>query len=319
MRLLVTIAALISALAFAGAASASQLITRDATNVSLAVNTKGEALVSFKAQGRAWHVLAWGAVNAKFPNEESPQVRFKLDYSGGWGTYHKVYWKGFANGCKAYTGPSLPNVLATCTAPDSSWWVLQKFQMSLPDLGFVPWTPALRATELHLSHWTGPVAEIEVHTDWVYSGRFHSLFGRLTYLNKPVYGFKTNSVGAPLDKYGRLIFLDTFNSKYGPGWRRENSFVAHNPTGFFCYGFYTFDPPKDGYIHPPGETAMRGPGNGEKYRLTVEGPGVTPIVSVVFPALHDYNAGSAEDVLYERQQNALLDSIIGEDKLCRQH
>jgi len=37
------------------------------------------------------------------------------------------------------------------------------------------------------------------------------------------------------------------------------------------------------------------------------------------PGLHDYDAQNPADVLYEKQQNALLDSIVGVDKLCRQH
>jgi hypothetical protein len=35
--------------------------------------------------------------------------------------------------------------------------------------------------------------------------------------------------------------------------------------------------------------------------------------------LHDYNPSNPADVAYEQHQNALLDSIIGVDKLCRQH
>src|SRR5436309_3057805 len=152
-----------------------------------------------------------------------------------------------------------------------------------------------------------------------YGGRFHDLFGRLTYRGRPVYGLKTDRLGAPLDGYGRLVYLDTYDSRYGPGWRRENSFVAHNPTGIFCYGFYAFN--AQSYPHPPGYplAKLRGPANGSKYRLTVEGPGVTPDVSVVVPGLHDYNRSNPADVAYEQHQNALLDSIIGVDKLCRQH
>src|SRR5207249_3647623 len=82
--------------------------------------------------------------------------------------------------------------------------------------------------------------EIEAYTDWIYGGRFHDIFGRLTYRGNPVYGFSTTRYGAPEDGYGRLLYLDTYDSAYGPGWRRENSFVAHNPTGVFCYGFYPF-------------------------------------------------------------------------------
>jgi len=41
----------------------------------------------------------------------------------------------------------------------------------------------------------------------------------------------------PLDSYGRNVFVDTFGSAYGPGWKRENSFLTHGPGGAFCYGF----------------------------------------------------------------------------------
>lgn len=95
---------------------------------------------------------------------------------------------------------------------------------------------------------------------------------------------------------------------YGNGWRRENSFVPHNPTGVFCYGFYTFDPTKGGYAHPPGQTGRRGPGTGQQYRVSLEGPGVTPDVMVSVPALHSYDPLNPSDVAYEQQQNLLLAS-----------
>ena len=176
-----------------------------------------------------------------------------------------------------------------------------------------------RAWELHLSHWSGPLARIEAWTDWVYSGRFHQVFGRVSYDVRPVYGLGTTRQGAPTDGYGRLIYLDTYNSRYGKGWKRENSFVAHNPTGVYCYGFFRFDPTK-GYPHPDGfPPKLRGPGNGEKYRLTVSGPGVTPDVSMTIPGLHDFDRNNPADVTYERKQNGILDSIVSVDKLCRQH
>jgi hypothetical protein len=265
-------------------------------------------------------VLAWGAADARQPASwPKPQARFKKDYAGGWGKYGTRYWKRFRNACRPYDGPPVPYVAAACRAPDGSYWALQAWRTALPDLGFVPWLPIQRAVELHLSHWSGPLAKLEVWTDWIYGGHFHDLFGRLTYQGRPVHGFRTDRYGAPLDGYGRLLYLDTFNSRYGRGWRRENSFVAHNPTGVFCYGFYPFNP--QSYPHPPRwpKGKLRGPANGAKYRLTVEGPGASPDVSVVIPGLHDFNPNNAADVVYERQQNAILDSIVGVDRLCRQH
>jgi hypothetical protein len=303
----------------AAPASASQLVDRNATGVRLAVNARGEARLTYYARGGLQHVLVSGAVNARQPTSGEPQVRFRKDYSGGWGTYHTQYWRQFRNGCRHYDGPQLPFLVAACKAPDGSYWALQSWHTPLPDLGMRPWLAVQRARELHVSHWTGPVAKIEAWSDWVGSARYHQVFGRVTYQGNPVYGFGTTRVGAPTDGYGRLVYLDTYDSRYGRGWRRENSFVAHKPTGVFCYAFYAFDPTR-GYPHPAGYPhTPRGPGNGSKYRLTIEGPGVTPDVSVVVRGLHDFSRSNPDDVTFDQQQNSILDSIVGSDKLCRTH
>jgi hypothetical protein len=317
-RLAVT-CALGLACVLAGPAAASQLIDRNAKGLHLAVNTNGEALVTYRARGGIQRVLAWGAVDARHPTSGLPQVRFRKDYAGGWGKYHRDYWRTFKNACHPYDGPKLAFMVTACGAPDGSYWAVQSWQTPLPDLGMTPWLPVQRAWELHLSHWRGPLALLEAWSNWVYSPRFHELFGRLTYQGQPVYGFATTRSGAPTDSYGRLIYLDTFSSRYGKGWKRENSFVAHKPTGIWCYGFFQFDPTK-GYPHPRGfPSTPRGPGTGEKYRLTVNGPGVTPDVSIVVPGTHDYNPSNAADVELERTNDALLFSMLGPDKVCRHH
>jgi hypothetical protein len=318
-RLITVLATFVAVLAAGNAATASQLIDRNASGVRLAVNAKGEALLTYRAHGRVQHVLAWGAVDARHPTSGLPQVRFSKDYAGGWGKYHRDYWRTFGNACHRYDGPNLVYLVTACGAPDGSYWAVQSWQTALPDLGMTPWLPVQRAWELHLSHWRGPTAVLESWSNWVYSNRFHELFGRLTYHGQPVYGFATTQMGAPTDSYGRLISLDTFNSRYGAGWKRENSFVAHKPTGIWCYGFFQFDPTK-GYPHPKGyPSTARGPGTGEKYRLTVNGPGVTPDISIVVPGTHDYNPSNPGDVELERTNDALLFSMLGPDKKCRHH
>ena len=307
--------AALTALVATGSASAAQLIDRDATGVTIAINAKGEALLTYRKGAAVKHVLVWGAVNALAPSPDARQAKFSLDYAGGWGKYHTLYWKSFGGSCGIYDGPSLPNLVAACTAPDGSYWAAQSWPQPLPDLGFTPWAPELRVKWLEVSHWTGSVAQLEVGMDWVYSGRFQDLFGRYTYQGAPVYGFGTTAHGAPTDGFGRLVYLDTYNSVYGLGWRRENSFVSHNPTGAFCYGFYPFDPTKGGYKYPPGQTARRGPGTGEKYRLFAEGPGVTPDVSTIVPALHSYNPRNPDDVALQAEESAVLLSY--DDTSCR--
>ena len=297
MRAAVVFAAGLLGLVATGAGQASEIIDRNAQNVRLEVNGRGQALVSYTVHGRAMHVLAWGAIDARQPTTSRPQVTFRKDYSGR-------SWTSFLNACRAYDGPALAFRVAACAAPDGSYWALQSWRRTLPNFGGRP-RAGLGMWELHLSHWSGPTATLEAWTDWVYDGRFHHLFGRLRYEGQPVYGFTASRAGSPTDGYGRNIYVDTFDSRYGKGWQRENAFLAHRPTGVFCYGFYPF--------------TKVGPGNGAKYRLTVVGPGVTPDVSVVVPGLHDYDRNNPADVAYERQQNALLDSIVGADKKCRVH
>jgi hypothetical protein len=284
-------------LLWGGDATASEIIDRNATNVQLAVNNGGQAMVSYRVRGRVMHVKAWGAMDARQPSRSRSQVRFRKDYSGR-------SWTAFKNSCRRYDGPALAFMVAACAAPDGSYWAVQSWRRTLPNFDGTP-RGKFGAWELHLSHWSGPIAVLEGWTDWVYAGRFHHLFGRISYAGKPVFGYTATKVGSPLDGYGRNIYVDTFNSRYGKGWRRENAFLAHNPTGVFCYGFYKF--------------TSRGPGNGAKYRLTAIGPGVTPDVSITLNGLHDYNRNDPNDVAYERQQNALQDQIAAGDRKCRVH
>ena len=84
--------------------------------------------------------------------------------------------------------------------------------------------------ELHLSHWSKPLAVLEVSPNWTYGGAFQGLFGRLLYEGKPVHGFKTPTRGRS-DRNARYVYIDTFNSAYGPGWKRDGAKVTHVGNG----------------------------------------------------------------------------------------
>ena len=260
LRALGVLAALVAASVVPAEAGASELIDRNAAGVKLAVNDKGQALLTYRARGKLWNVLAWGAQNAIAPTPSRPQVKFRLDYSGGWGTYKKNVWKTFANRCSAYDGPELHWLVTACKAPDGSYWALQRWQRMLPNYGLKP-NAAQAVWELRLSHWTGELPVLEVGLNWAYR-RYDHMFGRFTYLGQPVHGFRATSTGVPLDTYGRNLYVDTFNSTYGAGWKRENSFLMHKGSGAFCYGFFSH--------------GSRPVGKGERYRATIIGPGVTP-------------------------------------------
>jgi hypothetical protein len=272
------------------------------------VSSSGKALVTYHGAGRLQRVLAWGAVGARAPSETERQVTFRLDYSGGWGSSGRAVWKTHRNVCGRYQGPAIPWVVAACTAPDGSHWALQRWQRSQANFGLAPWKPGHGAWELRLSHWRGPAARLEVWLDWSYGGRWHHLFGRLTYLDRPVHGYATTKEGDPIDSHGRVLNLDTFDSPYGPGWRRENGFVAKRPDGTFCYGFVP-------HKLPSGE--VRPPGVGTRYRISTSGPGVTPDIAWEGLALHDFRRGHPEDRAHEDRMNALQRELAQGSKPCR--
>jgi hypothetical protein len=291
---LVAVAAVSVAVLDPSSASASQLIARDATGVRLQVNAQGKAMLTYRVHGRTRHVLAWGAVNAIHPTLRREQVAFRVDYSGGWRSFGRTMWKGFRNVCKP-TRVELAWVVASCRAPDGSYWALQTWRRGLRNYG-LPATGTRDDRELRLSHWTGDVPMLEVGLGWAYR-RFHSLYGRYTWRGRGIHGFASTPAGLPLDSFGRNLYLDTFNSAYGRGWRRENGFLSHVGTGGFCYGFY-----------PHGE---RPSGMGERYRLSVSGPGVLPDAfwEGVPPVAYD----RAFDLAADKLQTALLAG----DRLCR--
>jgi len=278
----------------APAAEASQLIARDATRVKLEVNREGQALVSYRVRGKRRHVLVWGAVNAIHPSEERKQVAFRVDYSGGWRSFGRTLWKGFRNACKPVS-VDLAWLATACRGPDGSYWALQSWQRGLRNYG-MPSTGTRDDWELRLSHWTGQVPRLDVGLGWAYR-RFHSLFGRYTWRGHGIHGFASTPAGVPLDSFGRNLYLDTFNSAYGSGWRRENGFLSHVGTGGFCYGFY-----------PHGS---RPSGMGERYRLTVSGPGVLPDASWIGTPPQAYDR--SYDLAADQKQAKLLAA----DQLCR--
>ena len=231
MRLAVLLAALTATVALAAPASGSELLQDPNVKLlSLKVNAKGEALLTYRrADGTLRRVLAWGAINARAPSETTPQVRFRWDYAGGWGKYRNgKYWKGFKNRCAAVRRPG---------AADARRGVQGAERQLLDGAGVAAADPAPRLRsrgshaqtnwELHLSHFSGELPKLEAFSNWTYGGRWQGIFGRYTYLGQPIFGFGSNAKGVPKDKYGRNLYIDTLNSAYGPGWKRESGILTH--------------------------------------------------------------------------------------------
>ena len=306
---LLTLASLsLAVLVAAAPATGSEPLTDPNVKLgSLQVNGKGEALITYtRSDGRPRRVLVWGAVNARSPSVEIPQVRFRWDYAGGWGKYRQgKYWSRFKNRCRPYDGPPLPMLVAACKAPNGSYWTIQAWQRRLPLLGFDPWLPQHTNWELHVAHWSGTLPVLEAHPNWTYDGRWQGVFGRYSYLGAPVFGLSSNTKGVPKDKYGRNLYIDTLNSEYGSGWKRESGILTHKGTGTFCHSFVP-QRPFSGY--PSQE--IRPSAAGERHRITVGGPGVTPVMQVELAGL------TQADRSRDQEFNAAFDSVMAGDRIC---
>ena len=307
LRLSTALLVMLAAVAATQAVASEPLQDANVAFVSLKVNAKGEALFTYRrADGRLRHVLAWGAINARAPSQELPQVRFRWDYAGGWGKYRNGrYWKSFKDRCQPYDGPPLALLVAACKAPNGTYWTVQAWQRRLPLLGFDPWLPSQTNWELHVAHFYGELPKLEVFPNWSYGGRWQGLFGRYTYLDQPIFGFGATAKGVPKDKYGRNLYIDTLNSPYGPGWRRESGILTHRGTGTFCHSFV----PQRPFAGYPSQD-MRPAAAGERHRVTVGGPGVMPVMQVELAGLE------RADLQRDDEFNAVFDRVMSSDKAC---
>src|SRR5581483_10854796 len=223
-RSIVLLALSLGAAIAAAPAFGSAIVGRNVSRVTLAIDRQGRAHVAYRTGGRSEALVAWGAIDARAPSRSVPQVKFQIHYGARGGGV-----------CRPYDGPPLAWLVKACKAPDGSYWALQSWQRLKPNYG-----GTRGAWELHLSHWRGPLAQLVVYQNWA-EHRYRHLFGRLTYRGRGVYGFQATGTGSPLDTYGRNIYVDTFDSAYGKGWHRENSFLTHHrghTLGDFCYGSF---------------------------------------------------------------------------------
>jgi hypothetical protein len=287
-------------------ALASKAITHNASHVRLRVDSLGRAMVDYTdMHGVRKHILAWGAKNAIAPTRARHQRHFHLDYSGGYASFGRAYWKTMKNACHrfrtagqlaaaAHEDP-LPLYVTGCRLPNGSFWALQGWKRIVPHGGLHKRDYAKAFTELHLSHWNTALPVLEINTDWIYNGSFDHLWGRFTYLGVPVRGFGSNH-GNPTDTYGRNLYVDVLDSKWGKGWWRLQAFLTHHPAGNFCVGTYRF-----------GHTQ---PGMGKAYRGTIMGPGVTPLIRVKVPEPGPY------DPVADAHSNALQKQLAPPGDSC---
>jgi hypothetical protein len=298
----------------------SELVDRDATDIRLEANNQ-QCLIRYRKNGEAKKCLVWGGVNGNANPEVGPPVELQKNYLG----------KGFgADTSSRYKGPGptdgLGLVVSSVTVPNGSHWVAQKWRRMQPNYGLRPDDPLDRAVELHVSHFSGPLPQLEVWSTWAPNLRdsegghvLHRLLARHRYKGKPVYGIATNRFGAPLSVYERNMRISVQNGpadyvRYRQGgkvWQRENGIICgHRRSGVCCYGFgvRTHDG-RDGTWKDetiPVKAGRRGPATGSLYLCEVEGPGATPITFRWADGLPSYDPSNPKHVDRVRAGNELL-------------
>ena len=297
-RLTTPLLVALAVLACTGTASASTLVTRNPQGpVRLEVNRSGVAMMTVRVGGRVQHILAWGAINMS-------RGRLRLDFSGGQGE-SGAHWHAFTNVCGPYTGEQFAGIemaVAKCTAPDGSHWAVQQWMRSVRNYG-----GSTAAVEVRISHWKGPVADLEVYADWSRYGpskgiKWPHLFGTYTWQGLPIAVGEATPEGVPLDDEGRNLYLDSLNPDYGyPAgkrvWKRVNGFLANRPHGQFCFE-----------IGPKGEASrLSGISSLNRYRMTASGPGVTPDIRVYFDG-----PPSPYDPYWQLSMNEVQRQVVGD-------
>ena len=136
---------------------------------------------------------------------------------------------------------------------------------------------------------------LTISTDWAWHQWDH-LYGTFTYDGQPVFGFKSKPSGEPLDTFGRNIYVDTFNSAYGTGWKRENSFLTHTAPA--------------SSVTASTRTARGPAGKGNEVPRDDHGPGRHARRDV---------AGNARPGAYDRDADLVANDAIAQlgDKICR--
>ena len=270
--------AAVSLLAFAPASAfASQMIDRNATHVSIAVNSQHRAEVTYRSGGAWHHVLVWGAINAlRAVQGRTSRSSSASTTPAAMAASARRYWKSIAatTCCGPYTGPPLAWKVVACTTPNGQNWALQAWQRLLPNSGERPKRGAperMGAAGLALDRAAArAVAQVGLDLRRPVRPPVRQVLLR----GLAVHGFTHTSTGNPTDSYGRNIYVDTLDPpewttgyRQAGGWMRFNSFLTHHIRGNFCAGVYT-------------NMFGRGPaGTGSAYRATAMGPGVTPIVT----------------------------------------
>ncbi len=234
-------------------------------------------------------MLAWGALDAlrAGPERSAAAVQAATTPAAGASTARVGYWRTFKNVCRPYDrAGARPTRVAACTAPDGTHWALQslaaacsRFSASTPSSpptwpGSCTSRTGRSRSPCSRSHRTGRMA-----------ARSQGLFGRLLYDGKPVHGFSDADAQSETT-HTRATSTSTRSTR--PTARAGNATarrLTHVGQRRLLLQLRTALRAASRAIR----ASRAFPARGERHRVTVMGPGVTPDVQWEGAALGSYD------------------------------
>ena len=146
---------------------------------------------------------------------------------------------------------------------------------------------------------TAALPKFWLKADWIYGDRYDHLYGQLTYKGTPVYGGSSTGRGSPTDSYGRLVTIDTLEPPWKGGLQAGRRLVPVQQL--------PRTPPRAATSATaststsPESRIAACPGDGKRYRATVNGPGVTPVLYWEGPPPGHYQPDSTRRICCRRQ------------------
>ena len=184
MRLrLAVLFVIVTAVAVPATASASEIIDRNANDVSLKVAQNGQALVSYTRPRQALERARVGRDQRVAPDARPQAGRVQDRLLRRLRHVQARRLEDVQERMRRVRRPQLQWFVAGCKAADGSYWALQSWQRMLPNYGLKA-TPKQSVWELRLSHFRGALPVLTVNLNWAYR-KYHHIFGSFTYLGKP--------------------------------------------------------------------------------------------------------------------------------------
>ena len=285
------------ALAVPAGAGASTLIDRNASGVTLQVDGSGPGAAHLPRAAARRGTCSPGARSTR-----SLRRPAGVRSTSGSTTRAAGAARGRTCGRRSSTpaartrGRALAWRVTACTARDGSHWALQSWQRMLPNYGLTP-TAKQAVWELRLSHWSGELPVLTVNTNWAYR-RYDHLFGTFTYDGAPVHGFSLDGAGQP----ARHLRPQPLR---GHASTRPTAAAGSARTASSCTRARATS------VTASIRTAYGPAGNGQRYRATIIGPGVTPDVMWQGTPLGAY------DPELDRQLADVQRQVYASDRLCK--